>query len=143
MNEDTIKLLKEVNSGCKNATNSIEQVMGSVKNEKLREILEKNNDKHVGIGDRCHDLLNNYGEDEKDPPAMIKAFAWASTEMKLMLKGEDSEVASLMVDGCNMGIKSLSQYLNKYGNADEESRGLAKELVEAEQDFMDKLLPWL
>lgn len=143
MNEDTIKLLKEVNSGCKNATNSIEQVMGSVKSERLRQLLDENNDEHISIGDKCHDLLNQYGEDEKDPPAMSKAFAWASTELKLMLKGEDSEVASLMVDGCNMGIKSLSQYLNKYENADDESKELAAGLIQAEQTFMDNLLGYL
>ena len=35
-------------------------------------------------------------------------------------------VADLMTDGCNMGVKSLSRYLNQYKAADEQSKNIAK-----------------
>ena len=38
MHEDSINLLKECNSGCKSATNSMEQVLPYITNEKLVKI---------------------------------------------------------------------------------------------------------
>lgn len=143
MNEDSINLLKECNSGCKSATNSMEQVLPYITNEKLKSIINEYNDRHIEIGDECHQMLNEYHEEEKDPPVMAKAFSWISIEMKLMMKDDAHKIADLMIDGCNMGIKSVSEYINKYKNASKESMDLAKNLVKIEQDFMNNLLGYL
>src|SRR5690606_15257938 len=140
---DTIKLLKEVNSGCKSATNSMEQVLPFAKNEQLKNIINKYNDIHIKLGDECHALLNQVDKDEKDPSIMAKAMSWISTEVKLMINDDTHRIAELMIDGCNMGIKSLSEYINKYKSASPESIDLAKRLVRIEQDFMNELLPYL
>ena len=143
MNEDTINLLKECNAGCKAGTNSMEQVQPYIENEKLKSIIDEYNDKHIKIGDQCHQMLNKYHEEEKDPQISAKAFSWLSTEMKLMINNDTHEIADIMIDGCNMGIKSVSKYINKYKTASTESMDLAKQLVKVEQEFMDDLLGYL
>ncbi len=143
MNEDTINLLKECNAGCKSATNSMEQVKPHIISDSLKCIIDNYNDKHIKIGDECHELLNKYHEEEKDPEGIAKAFSWISTEMKLMIKGNSHEIADIMIDGCNMGIKSVSGYINKYKNASSESIDLAKSIVKIEQEFMNELLKYL
>jgi hypothetical protein len=143
MNEDTINLLKECNAGCKSATNSMEQVQPYIENEKLKSIIDGYNDKHIKIGDECHQMLNVYHEEEKDPQVSAKAFSWISTEMKLMMNNDDYKIADIMTDGCNMGIKSVSGYINKYKTAAEDSVDLAKKLVKTEQEFMNELLGYL
>lgn len=143
MNEDGINLLKECNSGCKSATNSMKQVLPYITNEKRKSIINGYNDRHIKIGDECHQMLNEYHEEEKDPPVMAKAFSWISTEMKLMINDDTHKIADLMIDGCNMGIKSVSEYINKYNNASKESMDLAKNLVKVEQEFMNELLGYL
>ena len=40
-----------------------------------------------------------------------------------------------MTDGCNMGVKSLSKYLNQYKAADEKSKALAKRLIRLEEQL--------
>ena len=119
MNDDTIKLLKECNAGCKSATNSMEQVLPYINDTDLRDLITKYNDKHIRVGDSCHSMLNSVNEDEK------------------------SKIADLMIDGCNMGIKSLSKYLNQYKGADSESIHLTQKLIKIEQDFMHELLVYL
>ena len=142
LKEDTVKLLKECNAGCKSATNSLEQVMPFAENyHALHDLLKKYNDEHISIGDECHALLNEVGEDEKDPHPAAKVFSWISTEMKLMADSQPEHIAELMTDGCHMGIKSLSRYLNKYQHASEESRKLARKLIQCEQQFYKELLP--
>ena len=45
----------------------------------------------------------------------------------------DKTIADLMTDGCNMGVKSLNQYLNKYKAADEVSKDITKRLINLEE----------
>lgn len=143
MNEDTIYLLRECNAGCKSATNSMEQVKPYISNEKLLSTINEYNDKHIKLGDECHQMLNEYNEEEKDPQITAKAFSWISTEMKLMMNNDTHKIADIMIDGCNMGIKSVSKYINKYEAASNESMNLAKKLVKIEQEFMNVMLEYL
>ena len=143
MNDDTIKLLKECNAGCKSATNSMEQVQQYISNEELKTLIDEYNDRHIKLGDECHQMLNELNEDEKDPKPMAKAFSWISTEIKLMMDDTSHKIADLMIDGCNMGIKSVSKYMNQYKAASNESMDLANKLVKTEQEFMNKLLKFL
>lgn len=143
MDNDTVSLLKECNSGCKSATNSMEQILEHVKNDKLIALIDKYNDKHISIGEKCHELLNEMNEDEKDPNKVAATVAGITTEMKLMMKDSTHKAAELLIDGCTMGIKSLSEYMNKYTTADDKSLKLVRELIRIEQDFMDELLQFL
>ena len=61
------------------------------------------------------------------------------TNVKLAAEPTDNTVAELMTDGCNMGIKSLSRYLNQYEAADEKSKNIAKKLVQLEADLVSDM----
>ena len=64
---------------------------------------------------------------------MAKAMSFAKTSVKLAMNDTDHTIADLMTDGCNMGVKSLSKYLNKYTAADEKSKNITKRLIDLEQ----------
>ena len=143
MNSDTINLLKECNAGCKSATNSMEQVLGYVEDNKLKDIINDYNQKHIKLGDECHNLLNKYGSNEKDPQTMAKAMSFISTEIKMMTDNKTKKAAEIMMDGCNMGIKSVSGYMNQYSHANPESVSMANKIVKLEQSFMEDLRSFL
>ena len=65
------------------------------------------------------------------------------TEMKLNMEDSDKTVADLMTDGCNMGVKSLSKYLNKYEAADEVSKDIAKRLIHLEAQLAVEIRRYL
>ncbi len=143
MNDDTISLLKECNAGCKMATNSMEQVIPYVRDEKMKTVINSYNERHIETGDECHELLNEAGKAEKDPPAMASAFSWVTTEMKLLIKDDTHQIASLLIDGCNMGVKSLAEDLNQYRQADIASIGMVRKLIKLEQSFSKELLEFV
>lgn len=143
VNDDTIKLLKECNAGVKTAVTSIDEVLDRVKNPELLAFLEAVKKEHEVIGDKTHQKLNEYKDSEKEPNPMAKAMSWLKINTKLMLEPTDQEVAELMIDGCNMGIKSVSRYMNQYPAASQEVEGYANELVRLEQRFMDGLRKYL
>lgn len=143
MNENTISLLKSCNQGCKYATNSIEKLYPHIKDDRFRQLIGDYNNKHIKLGDECHVLLNKYGADEKDPNPMATMFSNMSINMKMINDDSTEKIAELMYDGCHMGIKSVSQDLNKYSDAAQESRNLAKELIDIEENYMKDLLGYL
>ena len=72
---------------------------------------------------------------EKEPNPMAKGMSWVKTNTMLTLNESDETIADLMTDGCNMGVKSLSKYLNKYEAAEEYSKDIAKKLINLEGQF--------
>lgn len=141
--EDTIKLLKECDSGIKMGVKSIDDMIGYVKDEKMKNILKDSRDDHIKIKDNLQDMLEEYHDDGKEPNAMAKSMSWMKTNMKLMINESDNTVADLTVDGCDMGVKSLSKYLNKYKAADEKSKDIAKKLIKIESDLSVSMRDYL
>lgn len=139
MNSDTVNLLKECNSGCKMATTGMEHVMDYVKDKKLKNLINQYNDRHISLGDKCHALLNEYGSNERDPHQIAKAMSWVSTEVKLSLNSDSRQIKNILIDGCAMGIKSISGYIEQYPAANDESTHIAYDLIGIEKDFMSKL----
>jgi len=143
MNEDTVTILQEINSGCKTATNSIEQVMPSIVDDDLKELISFYKEKHVRIGESAAVLLNKAEKSEKDPNWMARAMTWIGTEMRLMMGEENSQIAKVMMDGCNMGVQKLVEAKNDCTDASPESLRLLDELIETEEEFAEKIKPFL
>lgn len=139
MEENTIQLLKECSSGCQMAQKSVKHVREYVTDHKLSELLEAYGEKHTRMEKKISDLLAEYGKEEEEPGKMASACAWMGVEMKMTMHPNNHEVAKLMMDGCNMGIQSVSEYLNKYPDASAESQRTAKDIVKIEEDFMQEM----
>ncbi len=131
--QDTIKLLRECDAGVKMGISSIEDVLGSVRNEKFEKMLTDCKREHEKLDEEINKLLDKYKDDGKDPAPMAKGMSWIKTNVKLAIDDSDHTVADLMTDGCNMGVKSLNKYLNKYEAADEVSKDVAKRLINLEE----------
>ena len=93
--EDTVKLLRECNSGIKMGVESIDEMLPKVKDSGLRSALEESRQAHGKLGDRTHSLLNEYHDEGKDPSPMAKGMSWMKTNMKLLVE-EDSDKACLL-----------------------------------------------
>ena len=121
----------------------MEQVMGLLHDQNLKTLISDFNQRHIKIGDECHQLLNNYGYDEKDPSPVSKVMSFISTEVKMMNDNNTKKAAEIMMDGCNMGIKTISGCINQYPLADYESKKLAEKRVALEKEFVDELKKFL
>ena len=98
---------------------------------------------HDGLKAELQGLLAEYNDEGKEPAAMAKGMSWLKSNVKLTVDGSDSTAADLMVDGCNMGVKSLSRYLNQYKAADERSKNMAKRIISAEERLSADMRPFL
>ncbi len=143
MSDDTVNLLKECDSGTKTAVASIREVLDNVKSEELLSLLTSSLERHEELGNKTKMLLNKQGESGKEPPAVAKISSWMKINVKLFDKPTDKTVAGLMTDGCNMGVKQLSVYVNKYPAADKSAKEIADKLIKEENDLLEKLRSYL
>ena len=141
--QDTIKLLRECDAGIKMGVSSIDDVLGYVDDDKLEEALCKCKDKHVVLQDEVQKLLDQYHDDGKEPNVMAKSMSWMKTNMKLVMEESDHTIADLMTDGCNMGVKSLSRYINQYEAASEDAKDIAKRLINLEETLAQDIRCYL
>lgn len=141
--QDTIKLLRECDAGVKMGISSIGDVLDRVDGEKLREALEKCKQEHQALEKEIREELDRYQDDGKEPNPVAKGMSWMKTTMKLGMDESDATIAGLMTDGCNMGVKSLNQYLNQYKAADEVSKDIAKRLINQEEQLTHQIRSFL
>jgi hypothetical protein len=133
--QDTIKLLRECDAGVKMGVSSIDDVLPYVGNEEFKNRLARCKDEHDKLDSEIQKELDKYGDEGKDPAPVAKGMSWMKTNVMLMMNESDETVADLMTDGCNMGVKSLNKYLNKYEAADEVSKDIAKRLINLEEEL--------
>ncbi len=131
--QDTVRLLRECDAGVKMGVSSIDDVLGYVHAEELKNRLSDCKSEHEKLEKEIRELLDRYQDDGKDPNPMAKGMSWMKTNMKLAMDESDATIADLMTDGCNMGVKSLNKYLNQFEAADERSKDITKRLINLEE----------
>lgn len=143
VHSDTIELLRECNAGVKMGVDSIDDVLDKVGSEELKGLLSSCKEEHQKLGSEIHALLNDYHDGGKEPNPMAKGMSKMKTGVMMAVKDDDFTVADLITDGCNMGVKSLARYLNKYEAADEKTKDIAKKLIKIEEELAKDIRPFL
>ena len=131
--QDTIKLLRECDAGIKMGVQSIDDVLSMARDVGFRSLLKGCRDEHIRLQTQVEKLLCEYGDEGKNPNPVATSMSWIKTNVKLGLNSSDKTIASLMTDGCNMGVKSLNRYLNQYEAADERTKDITKRLINLEE----------
>ena len=140
---DTIRLLRECDSGVKMGITAIDEVIGHVKGAGLKNTLSDSKHESERLQTDLQKVLHDYKDAGKDPNPMVQGMSWVKTNWEMLIDGTDSKIAELMMDGCNMGIKSLSRYMNQYKAADERSKDIAKRLISSEEKLSADMRTYL
>ncbi len=141
--QDTVRLLRECDAGAKMGVEALNDVIGRVRGDELRAMLSDSRKEHEALSQEIRNQLNRFKDEGKDPPAMASVMSWLKTQAELAMEPNDHTVADLMTDGCGMGVKSLSRYLNQYQAADEKAKDCAKKLIAMEERLIQSLRSYL
>lgn len=140
---DDVELLKECGAGVKMGIQSIVDVRDKAYGEDFKNTLDKYQGEHERILRDIYAKLEARGAEPEEPNSMTTMGSKFSTGMKLMMDGTDEKIADIMIDGCGMGIKSVSKYMNEYAGASKEIMNVANNVVVLEQNFMNDLRQYL
>lgn len=80
MNNDTILLLKECDSGLKMAISSLDEVLDVIKNQKFKEICITSKNKHQILKNEVDHLLKEHHLQEKEPSLLGKKHVMVKNE---------------------------------------------------------------
>ncbi len=141
--QDTIRLLRECDAGIKMGISSINEVLPHTYSGELRGLLSDCRYEHEQLDSELRALLDEYGDRGKNPNPITKGMSFIKTEAALLVSEGDNTIARIMTDGCNMGVKSLSKYLNEYTCADERSKSIAKRLIDSEERLSKDIRAYL
>lgn len=143
MENDTVKLLRECNAGVKMGVATLDDVIEHVKDQKLKKMLITSKETHGRLGNETRKMLEENHDEGKEPPAMAKMMSVLKTSMKFSGEDSDRVAADLVIDGCNMGVKSLYKYLHQYKGAEEAAKNLAENLIAEEEKLVSGLKEYL
>ena len=129
MDTSTYEILKECNSDCRMAVNSIEQLVVYLKNQELQELFSKYKEDYEKMERESIRLSEGKLQEEKFSEKAAETFAWISAEV--------------MIDGANMGIKSITEKLNRYSEAEKESISLAKKFEKTCEKLIQDMKKYL
>ena len=141
--QDTVKLLRECDAGIKMGVDSIDDVLPYVSDPTMKTHLTRCKAEHEALDRELQSLLSECHDGGKAPNPMAKSMSWLKTAVKLVLNESDSTIADLMVDGCDMGVKSLSKYLNQYKAAGKRAKDITARLIRLEEQLAVQLRPYL
>lgn len=140
---DTIELLKKCDAGIKMGIKSIDEIKDRIDDENFKKILENSKNTHKSLEKDIGNMLRSYGEEEQNPSAMALSMSWMKTNMKMSINESDNTASDLIIDGCNMGVKSLQKYLNEYEKANEDAKSITKKTIEIEEKLAEDLKKYL
>lgn len=143
MENDTVKLLRECNAGIKMGIDTIESVLERVENRSFYAVLKTCKDEHIKLETETGVLLQELGEEGKEPSPIAKGMSFVKTNVKTVVEPGDSTIADLVTDGCHMGVKSLNRYLNQYATAEQRVKKIAQKLIQIEENLAEDIAQYL
>lgn len=141
--QDTIRLLRECDAGVRMGIASLDDVRKRVREDDLDARLAASRREHEQLGEKIRAALRRFGDEDKAPAAVARGMAWLKASAKLAAEPSRETAADLITDGCNMGVKSLSRYLNQYAAADEDSKAIARQLIALEDVLAKQMRDFL
>lgn len=141
--QDTIRLLRECDAGIQMGVSAIDDVLERVQAPDMYRRLSACKRAHESLKTEINVMLADCHDDGKAPNPLAQGMSWLKTNAAMAMNSSDQTIASLMTDGCNMGVKSLGRYLNQYEAASEDSKDITKRLIDLEQKLSDDLREYL
>ena len=92
MDTSTYEILKECNSGCRMALNSIEQLAVYLKSQELQDLFCKYKEDYEKMEKESIRLSEGKLQEEKLSEKAAETFAWISAEVKMMLNDDSSKI---------------------------------------------------
>lgn len=141
--EETMLLLQECDAGLKMAISSIGEVLDTIQNHEFKQLSIDIKNRHQKLKEEVDYLLKKYEIKEKEASLMAKSMSWMKMNFKIAMDHEDSTVASLLFQGCAMGVESLYHYLHVYQEAHSKIKDIALKLIKIEEDYSEQLKNYL
>ena len=134
-----VQLLKELYEASHMGIEATNLVTPKVKDESLREEIERQRQTYKGLAVKTERMLAEAGETPDAESAMKKAMLWGSVQMNTLMDSSPTHIAEMMINGTTMGIVDMTKKLNQLDEADAGAKKLAEEFIRGQQKSIEIL----
>ena len=141
--EDKIDVLDELNKGACMGKDAIHFILDKVKDDTLKEELNRQYNKYNEISEKINNIYQNYNDDTPhETSTMNKVMTWYGIEMKTLTDDSTSKIPELLLQVTNMGIIEGRRLLN-HKDTDKDIHSLVQEYVDMQEEAVEKLKTFL
>lgn len=141
--EETELLLQECDAGLKMAISNLDEVLDVIENKNFKEISIHYKEDHETLKKEVDQLLSKYQVKEKEASLMAKGMSWMKMNFKIAMDQEDTTIASLLFQGCSMGIETIYHYLHHFHEASKDVKDVALKLIKIEEEYSNNIKEYL
>ena len=141
----TKSFLNSLYKNVKMGADAIIDLMPKVANEKMREEMTCELEHYEKFAKEIRAMLFDLGEEPKEESFMTKLMAKMGLSINTMMDTTTSHIADIMIQGATMGITETTKLIREFESTAccEKALDLAKEIVEYEQESIEKLKKFL
>lgn len=139
-------LAAEVYKNTKMGADSIIDLLGHAKDERLKLEMTSELNRYEALASRAAKLSRERGEEPREEGALTKAAVKMSMAVNTMTDSSDPHIAEMMIQGANMGVTDLRRSISAEEAGacpDREAVTLARETVSFEEDSAERLKAFL
>lgn len=141
--KDNIEFLNYIYQNARMGIVGIENIEEKITDIDLKKIIKEQLNDYEKICEEVIQIFVKHNKKEKDINAMAKINTYLSSNLNLIGKDPNQEIAKLMIKGSNTGIIEITEKINKYKEADENIIKIAKKLLKIEERNLEQLKPYL
>lgn len=143
MSENENNLANRLYENVRMASYAIDCIIEKIENEKLAELVRKQNRFYLSLVEEIESLTKKKGYDLKDISLMLKGMSYLSIKMKTIMNNDSPKLADMLIQGTTMGITDTMKAESEFETDDEDLKEIAERLVSHEEEFVDSLKTFL
>lgn len=140
---DQEKILTAIRQNAEMGTASIRQIFPAVNNSALKNELRHQLAEYSDQMNTVNRQMNNLHLKGKPISPMARAMSAIGIKMKTAADNSTGNIAKMLVQGTNMGIIEINKALNHAETASDKLVNQAKDLLNKEQHYLDRLKAYL
>lgn len=129
MHHDTIALLGDCTANIHRAVSTMDNLLPQIHDRQLRQALQQGLLDLGQLHKQARLILTRYGANDRTPGTMAQSMARLRLDARMALRSDDTTIADLVADRCDLGVRSLSKSRNRCAMATEEALDLTGELI--------------
>lgn len=143
MKNKNVEILNSLYQNTSMGISALEKIIPKVTDNKLKGELQAQLRNYNEQNQHITQAIYSYDEVPKDLGGYTKASADMGIKMNTLISTSPSHIAKMMVQGTDMGIIDINQTLNKYSGIDQNVLQQANDILQNEQQYIDKLKKFL
>ncbi len=137
------ELLNYIYQNSQMGQDTINRLLGIVKDEDFKRLLESQFREYKQIFDLAEKKLEESGSEVKEISPLSKIQAYMMIDMKTLMDRTPSHISEMLIQGSCRGIIEITRNLKKYSDADQDILDLGNKLLEFEQRNIEELKKFL